>query len=275
MTRNRESDPKHIEVMLLGIFHMDLLWLADTDVESDDMLTAGRQAELRDLTDHLEAWHPDRIAVERPYDEIEAVNDVYGKYRSGEYAYDREETFPSSHSARDELESECRSEVVQVGFRLADRLGHDRVLPVDEDPGRPETDVFDDRTIDSARKVSVSVPDPEESSDEQTQGLASLSLLEDFERMNENEPRDASALMFDRAIRATGERIGSERFGSPVDLAYWYDRTLRMVHHVWRTAEPGDERVLLLVGTGLVRMLWHLFDQAPMFRPVNPLSYLS
>ena len=50
MTRNRESDPKHIEVMLLGTFHMDLLWLADTDIESDDMLTAGRQAELRDLT---------------------------------------------------------------------------------------------------------------------------------------------------------------------------------------------------------------------------------
>jgi hypothetical protein len=275
MTQDRNVDSEQVEVMLLGTFHMDELWLANTDIENDDMLAADRQAELRDLTDRLEAWNPDRVAVERPYDEIEAVNDIYGKYRSGEYAYDREETFPSRDPDRDELESECRSEVVQVGFRWADRLGHDCVLSIDEDPKEPDSDPFADRTIDSTRKVSVSVTDPEEMGQKQIEQIASMSLLEYYDQMNRNELRDTPDLMFDRAIRATGEQIGDVQVGSPVNVAYWYDRNLRMIHHLWRTMEPGDDRILLLAGTGRIRMLRHLLDQAPMFCPVSPLSYLS
>jgi hypothetical protein len=273
MTRN--SDSEQVEVMLLGTFHMDELWLAQTDIENDDMLAADRQAELRDLTERLEAWNPDRVAVERPYDEIEAVNSIYEKYQSGEYAYDCEETFPSSHPERDELESECRSEVVQIGFRLADRLGHDRVLPIDEDPEEPDSDPFADRTIDSTRKVSVSVIDPEELGEKQIEQAASMSLLEYYEHMNRNELRNTPDLMFDRAIRATGEQIGEVRVGSPVNVAYWYDRNLRMIHHLWRTMGPGDDHIFLLAGTGRIRMLRHLLDQAPMFCPVSPLPYLS
>lgn len=275
MTQNRSADSEQVEVMLLGTFHMDELWLANTDIENDDMLTADQQTELRSLTDRLEAWNPDRIAVERPYDKIEAVNDIYAKYQSGEYAYDCEETFPSWDPERDEPESECRSEVVQVGFRLADRLGHDRVLPVDEDPEEPDSDPFADRTIDSARKVSISVPDPEKLGEKQIEQIASMSLLEYYDQMNKDELRDTPDLMFDRAIRATGEQIGDVQVGSPVNVAYWYDRNLRMVHHLWRTMEPSDDRILLLTGTGRIRMLRHLLDQAPMFRPVSPLPSLS
>ena len=203
------------------------------------------------------------------------MNDIYGKYRSGEYAYDRKEIFPSWDPERDELESECRSEVVQVGFRLAERLVHDCVLPIDEDPEELESNPFADRTIDSTRKVSASVPDPEEMGQKQIEQIVSMSLLEYYNQMNRNELRDAPDLMFDRAIRATGEQIGDVQVGSPVDVAYWYDRNLRMIHHLWRTMGPGDDRILLLAGTGRIRMLRHLLDQAPMFCPLSPLSYLS
>ena len=71
MTQNRNADSEQVKVMLLGTFHMDELWLANTDIENDDVLAADRQAELQDLTDRLEAWNPDRVAVERPYDKIE------------------------------------------------------------------------------------------------------------------------------------------------------------------------------------------------------------
>jgi hypothetical protein len=266
-----DCESGQVRVLLLGTFHMDHLWSYESDTENDDMLVADRQAELRDLTDHLEDWNPDRIAVERPYGEVEAVNDSYEKYRSGEYAYDCEERFPSPDPTRNDSRSECRSEVVQVGFRLTDRLGHDRVVPVDEHPEEHDTDPFDDRTVDSTRKTLVTVTDPETDADEENERFASLSLAEYFEYMNENELRDDPDVMFDRAIRATGEHIGDEFVGTPVGLAYWYDRNLRVVHHLWRTMDASDDRILLLAGLGRIRMLRHLLDQAPMFCPVSPL----
>lgn len=268
-------EPEQVQVLLLGTFHMDHLWIDEPDTDSNDMLTADRQAELRDLTDHLETWNPDQITVERPYDEIEAVNDSYEKYRSGEYAYDREETFPSSDPTRNNPQSECRSEVVQIGFRLADRLGHNRISSVDEDPAGPDTDPFDERTVDSARKVSVTVPDPGELGEKQIEQIDTMSILEYYEQMNRNELRNTPDLMFDRAIRATGEQVGDVQVGSPVDVAYWYDRNLRMIHHLWRIMESSDDRIFLLAGTGRIRMLRHLLDQAPMFCPVSPLPVLE
>lgn len=268
-------EPEQVRVLLLGTFHMDQLWMHGTDIENNDMLSADRQAELRNLTDHLETWNTDRIAVERPYDEVEAVNEVYEKYRSGEYAYNREETFPSPDPTRSDPESECRSEVVQVGFRLADSLGHDHISPVDEHPNESGTDPFEDRTVDSTRKVSVSVSDPETYADESNELFESMTLTEYFAHMNENELRDAPDIMFDRAVRATGEHIGDGRVGTPVSLAYWYDRNLRMVHHLWRTMEAGDDRILLLAGLGRIRILRHLLDQVPMFCPVSPLPTLQ
>lgn len=76
--------------------------------------------------------------------------------------------------------------------------------------------------------------------------------------------------MFGRNVRAAGEGIS----GTPTFLAYWYDRNIRMVHHLWRAIEQGDERLLLVVGTGHIRVLRHLLGETPMFCPVSPLPYL-
>lgn len=264
-------EPEQVQVMLLGTYHMDNPGLDEVNIDADDVLTDDRQTQLRDLVNHLTGWNPNRVAVERPYDEFEAVNDLYGKYRSGEYAYDREETFPAPHPKRNDDDSEGRSEVVQVGFRLADRLGHEHVFPIDEFPEEPDSDPFKDRETDSARKTSVTPPDPEAMQREGDERLASSTLLEYFQWINsEDKLRDNHDLMFD-----TGIRTADDTFGSPVFVAYWYDRNLRMVHHLWRVLEQGDERMLLVVGTGHIRVLRHLLNEAPMFCPVSPLPYLS
>ena len=148
--------------MLLGTYHMDNPGLDEVNVDADDVLADDRQAQLEALAERLTEWNPDRIAVERPYDNVEAVNSLYESYRTGEYAYDREETFPAPHPMRNDDESECRSEVVQVGFRLADRLNHSHVVPIDEHPEEPDSDPFESREIDSVRKTSVALPDPDD-----------------------------------------------------------------------------------------------------------------
>ena len=263
-------EPEQVQVMLLGTYHMDNPGLDEVNVDADDVLTDERQAQLEDLTERLADWKPDRIAVERPYDNVAAVNSLYERYRTGEYAYGREETFPAPHPMRDDDESECRSEVVQIGFRLADRLNHSHVVPIDEHPDEPDVDPFADREIDSTRKTSVALPDPEERQREISRRLVSTPIPEYLAWKNqESQLRYNHDLMFDRGIRATKETLGTPTF-----LAYWYDRNIRMAHHLWRAMEHGDERMLLVVGTGHIRVLRHLLDETPMCCPVSPLPYL-
>ena len=264
-------EPEQVQVMLLGTYHMDNPGLDEVNVKADDVLADERQAQLENLVDRLADWEPNRVAVERPYDEFESTNAIYEKYHTSEYAYDREEAYSSPHSMRNDEDSECRSEVVQVGFRMADRLDHDHVFPIDEHPDEPDTDPFEDREIDSSRRISVTPPDSEAIQHEVDERLASSTLIEYFQWINsEDELRNNHDLMFDRGIRAA-----DDTFGSPVFLAYWYDRNIRMVHHLWRALEQDDERMLLVVGSGHIRVLRHLLDEAPMFCPVSPLPYLS
>lgn len=263
-------DSGQVQVMLLGTHHMANPGNDEVNVEADDVLAPNRQAELRNLTDRLTEWEPDLVAVERPYDDADEVNARYAEYRSGERAYDREAEFDSPHDRRDGSHTECRSEIVQVGFRLADSLGHDRVEPIDGYPEKPDADPFADRDVDSTRKTEVPVPDLEEMQCESDRKLASSTIPEYLAWVNEKQQLEKNhRLMFDRALRSA-----DERFGSPAALSYWYDRNIRMVHHLWRGMKATDDRLLFVVGSGHVRALRHLFEEAPMLCPVSPLSYL-
>lgn len=270
-----DCDPEQVEVMLLGTIHLDNPGLDEINPRVGDVLTPERQSELRDLTERLARWDPDRIAVERPYDDREAVNAVYEEFRDGRRAYDEEQDLSSLRADFGvELDDEVRSEVVQVGFRLADELGHDRVYPIDA-PTTLQNDEFDaleERGFRPEKKVDYSLPDPEAVQRETEEKIADSTLTEFLRWQNQEEQlRVNHDLMFDRGVR-WGE---GDNFGGPRRLTIWYDRNLRMVHNVWRALESDDERVLFLVGSGHVRVLRHLFTEAPMFCPVSPLPYLA
>lgn len=263
LTALSTEDPAAVEVLLLGTYHMDNPGLDEVNVEADDVLEPDRQAELRDLTDRIAGWDPDLVCVERPYDHADEVNARYREYRDGERAYDREEAFPAPHPDRNDPVTECRSEVVQVAFRLADRLGHDRVAPFDERPDPPEDDPFEDREIESARKTDVAIPDPEDVQREADRRLGSMTIPAYLGWLNQpGTLRFNHAAMFDAAIRAA-----DRPFGSPASLASWYDRNIRMVHHLWDAMDPGTERLVVVVGSGHVRVLEQLLTEASMFVP--------
>lgn len=114
------------------------------------------------------------------------------------------------------------------------------------------------------------MPDPGELQREMDEGLASSTIPEYFARMNQDRIHGQNhVLIFDRAIRTA-----DEAFGSPIALTHWYDRNVRMVHHCWRALEKGDKRLLLVVGAGHVRVLEHLFGEAPMFETTSQRPYL-
>lgn len=265
--------PEQVEVILLGTYHMDEPGLDAVNVSADDALADDRQRELETLVSNLVRASPDHVAVERPSSRADDVNEVYKRYRDGDVAYDEMHAFDPRHPNRDDETMACRSEVVQVGFRLADRLGHDRVVPVDvpetlEDD--PDFAALEDAGYEPAPKVDVPQVDRDELQASQDERLATSTIPEFHRYLNEEAALHYNDGMFDEFLRY-GD---GDNYAGPDALARWYRRNLRMAHNVWRAADANTERVLFVVGSGHVHVLRHLFTEFPQFCPVSPLPYL-
>lgn len=264
-----DCDPAPVRVLVLGIYHMDDPELNAVNLDVDDVLEPDRQTQLRDLVDRLGAFEADRVALERPFERTDDLNAQYEAYRTGEHAYDEYAELDSTDPKRADSDDECRSEVVQVGFRLADRHGHDRVLGIDEYPEPPESDPFADREVDPARTADVSVPDADDFERWHHEALSRLTVPEFLAwRNDEAVCRSQAAIHHDIGFR------GSEAGPGLGFLRKWYDRNLRMVQNLRRGVEGDDERAVVVVGAGHVPVLRHLLDATPAFCPESPLPYL-
>ncbi|MEM1269480.1 MAG: DUF5694 domain-containing protein [Bacteroidota bacterium] len=97
-----------VEVMLVGVFHF-----AQTDTTVFDALDSQRQAEIRDFVGQLAAFEPTQVMVERQaYFWQDRIDSTYAEYRAGRFALPR-------------------NEVYQLGYRLADVAGLERVWAID------------------------------------------------------------------------------------------------------------------------------------------------
>ncbi len=119
-----------IRVMVLGMYHMGNAGRHVVESEVDDILSPRRQREIEILVKNLAKWKPDIIAVEFPAEKEDELNALYKEYAKGGKAFDRED------ESRPILSS--RNEVVQIGFRLAQYLNHEKLLAIDWFPEFPD-----------------------------------------------------------------------------------------------------------------------------------------
>lgn len=263
-----------IQVMLLGTYHMDNPGLDVADIEVDDVLTSVRQDQLSTAVDHLARWKPDLVAVERPYERTDRTNQLYEEYRNGDREYDREEEIDPPHPERDDPTAECRSEIVQIGFRLADRLNHDRVAPVDWPTSLANDDLaaLEDRGFEPSRKLDATGVDLQSFQTEVNERIAQDTVLGALRWHNS----EAQLRRFNKANMDALLWMGeAENYGGPRALARWYDRNLRMIHNLWRALNGTEKRVLFLVGASHVSPLRHLLTDVSGLQPVSPLPYLD
>ncbi|AFK20222.1 hypothetical protein E6P09_14065 [Haloferax mediterranei ATCC 33500] len=265
--------PEQVEVVLFGTYHMDDPGLDEVNVSADDVLTDGRQRELDSLVSNLERIGPDFVAVERPASQAEAVNDLYVRYRDGEATYDEEHAFEPRHPERDDARMACRSEVIQIGFRLADRLGHDRVVPVDvpEQLGTgPDFEELEERGYEPTPKIDIPRIDHDELQQSLDDRLADSTITAYHRYLNEAAALHYNDGMFDEFLRYGDQ----DNYAGPDALSRWYRRNLRMIHNIWRAVDEDTNRVCFVVGSGHVHILRQLLTEFPQFCPVSPLPYL-
>lgn len=248
--------PGEVQVMILGTYHFANPGHDVIKQNIDDILAPKRQAQLDDLVRRLASWKPDRIAVEWPISQSDTIRARYARYIA--------KTLQPN-----------RNEVVQIGFRLASRLGHAAVFPIDDDSFLDLNDslkaVLQRRPeFKNARDSIVAVLQKEAEAMDAWRRTTTIRMH--LLRLNSDEAlHGGNSLGMFGGFLPAGE---GQNYGGPQFLAQWYARNFNMAHNLTRMLQPGVRRILVVVGGGHVPPLRNLLDEAPQFCPVSPLSLM-
>lgn len=254
----QEPPAEPVEVMILGVYHFANPGRDVVNIEVDDVTTPQRQAELEALSAALAEWRPTRILVERESAGPDFIDENYRIFTPAMLA-------------------ENRNETVQIGYRLAHRLGHENVYGFDEQGGEGEPDYFPfgrvrqwadehgaggrlDAIFDEVRAMAE-----REQERQASQPIARLLIVHNGPESDEMHRRTYYGML------QFGD--GDDQPGAEIN-AYWYLRNAKMFAKLGLIAEPGD-RVLVIVGSGHGYWLRQLAREAPGYDLVSVMPYLE
>ena len=244
-----------VQVMLLGTYHFAGSASDAVRQPTADPLTITRQAQLEELAEHLARWAPQQIAVEWPITFADSTTARYRAYRASGV-------------------TSSRNEVVQIGFRLARRLGHSTVHPIDYQMGGGNDSLEALFARRPAFKTLMNTRQAAEqrSADSAAEWHARATISQQLHQANSELAlhEGNSRAMFGSFLIA-GE---GGNYGGPQLLARWYERNFRIAHNLTRVLRPETKRVLVVIGSGHVPPLRTIFDETPGFCPVSPLPWL-
>ena len=238
------------QILILGSYHFDNPGLDIVKTDVADVLTPAKQAEIEQVVEALSRFRPTKIAVEVRADRARQLDSLYGAYRAGRH-------------------TRSRSEVQQLGFRLAERFGHPRLYPLDhagEFPFGAVMQYAQQHDPDFVRRVQQVTAEiaSEENRQQRQNSIGEILRLK-------NDPAD---IRRGHALYLEFARVGAGDTYVGADLlAKWYDRNIRIFSDVQRIAQPGD-RVLVIFGTGHAAILRELIASDSRLELVEARGYL-
>lgn len=247
-----------VAVMVLGTYHFANPGQDINNVVAEDVRTPRRQAELERLSEALAQWKPTRIMIERVSDAPDLVDRGYSQFT------------PAS------LASE-RSETVQIGYRLARRLGMPIVYGIDEQPGPGEPDYFPFepvRAFAETHAMRARLQSMMDAVSAETKRLEALqptySIAAQLIPFNDPEGPITGIAHYYELLA-----IGNATQQPAAELnAMWYMRNAKIFGKLQTVARPGD-RVLVIFGAGHGYWLRHFASESPGFTNVDPRPWLE
>jgi hypothetical protein len=273
------------KIMLLGTFHFQDAGLDRYKPRFDvDILSETRQKEVAEVVELLAVFEPTKIAVERRPERQQEMDQNYHAYLRGEFHL-------------------SGNEVHQIGFRLARRLGHERVYCIDawgryyEPPIDLEAYAHGLTTKELGTLLERQFDfDPERDLRSYAQQHNQEHLLSQWwphiqkslERGDERKTqRTLRQLLLEGAseaniVRGHGDylvdwfKVGTGNEYPGVDfITAWYNRNLRIFANLQRITEAPGERILLIIGGGHVPILRHCVQASPEYDLVELHGYLA
>lgn len=240
-------------LLVLGSPHLDNPGRDFMNLRVDDVLVPKRQRELSELVRRLARFRPTRVALEVPWEEDVQLNAAYRAYLAGNLGL-------------------SRSEVHQIGFRLAEVLGHEQVYAVDSFPDSgPDTDFV---TFADAHGLDGLLAEARRTGQERLSRaqeiLAGGSLIDLYRFLN-----DPDEMLADHRVYLTLARISAgDRYPGANWVQEWYGRNLRIWVNLARIGEPGD-RILLLIGAGHAYLTRQFALESGLYELIDPVPYLE
>lgn len=253
IARADAASPAPVRVMVVGTFHLDNPGQDLHNMKVDDVTTPKRQKELVDVADRLMRFKPTAVMLEsQRRDPGAATLPRYREYLAGTLA-------PS------------KSEVVQIGFRLAKAAGLKETFGIDVDGDFPYEAV---QAFADAHGQAALL---------EAEGAKVDDWLKDASGVLASSTIGATLAWFNRPERLALDNgfyqdmlgVGAldEQPGAAL-VAAWNKRNFEICARMIQLAKPGD-RVVVLFGSGHAYLLRQCVAATPGFELVEPNDYLT
>jgi hypothetical protein len=244
------------ELLLVGTFHFSgSTGDAYQPAFHVNILSPERQKQVEEVVARLEAFGPTKVAVEVGVARQAMLDSLYQEYLD------------------DRLELRA-NEIFQLGFRLARRLGHDRLYAIDAE----RNFLFFDLEGFPERMDEADGLDPEWRA-----AYARLYRHEDSLKVvqtlrehlvHTNTPERILAGHGHYHLQWFKLEEDGDYFGADFTTG-WYNRNLRIFRNLQRITEEPCERILVVIGSGHVPILRLAAQSSPEYRLVEVSDFLG
>jgi len=239
------DEPASIKVFVLGTFH----FTDAPDYNAIDKLQ--QQKEIEHLVESLSTFNPTKILLEYERKEGDRIDSLYQAYQAGNHNLNNNER-------------------QQIGFRLANRLNHEKVYAIDyqkpmgmgavmkwAQKNEPEFLTYFRNWRSEANRI-----------DSVLHHNYTISEILSFRATDKYLNRLQEARMRMMEVGAGKNYIGIEPASSV------YKRNMRIFANIMDVAEPGD-RLLIVYGSGHSYFFNNFFEESAKTRLVDPQKYLG
>ena len=247
-------DDDRVEILLLGSYHMSNPGLDRFNLQADDVRTPKRQEEIRSVVEALAEFGPTKVTVEKRWQDSTTL----ARYQA----------------LRDGSLDMRPSETEQIGFRLAHRMGHETVYPIDVRM------MLDDEALGPVIGANPKFQQSMQQLDEMGQDmmrimaewLASGTIGEML--FNVNRP-ELIPLAHQPYVEFFVPMVDGDNYAGADMVATWYNRNLRIFANLTRVTDSPDDRIFLVYGAGHIPILKDLVAAHPGYCLEDPLPYLK
>ncbi|REJ79308.1 MAG: hypothetical protein DWQ47_00780 [Acidobacteria bacterium] len=247
------EDDERVAVLLVGSYHMSNPGLDRFNLKADDVLAEKRQKEISDLVERLADFKATKVAVEAPWGH-EPTLERWQKYIAGEI----------------ELR---KSESEQVGFRLAKKMGHQKIYPVDVRM------MLDDKELgpviaanpEFQKKMGEMDKFGGQAMEQMGKWLSEGTISYMLYQMNRPEMLKLAHTPY---VGYFLPMVKDENYAGADYVTVWYQRNLRIFANLTRISEKGD-RIFVIYGQGHIPIIKQLVESSPDYCTVDPLPFLK
>lgn len=247
---------KKAKVLILGTYHFGNGGEHLINIDAGDITSDKIQSEILEVVEKLLKFKPTKIAVEAREAKAKELNEVYSEYCLNK-------TYVENKLINH------RNEIVQLAFRLGQKLNHDKIYPVDYPVDLPDNH-FEYAKRFCPELYNEFMNEISEYGTYISKYMDSHTVCENLRYLNNPDRiiKEHSSLYLHLAQVGAGDTY----YGVEM-LTEWYRRNLYILGNLQSIAKPGD-RILVIYGAGHCKILQDFVKEYNNFEFIDALDYL-